>query len=162
MKFKGNIPSTKHVGFHNNFHKINEIGLQKAYNSDKKIHVDGDTLFIAGTSNKQDVYDDLTQIPFYGDVRDSRRYKDVIETVKTNPNVKKLTGHSLGGAVALELEKSIPNTSETTTYGAPVFGGFGKGNRFRHRGDPISAFDFGAKSVGFSFNAKIAHSYTGY
>ena len=81
MKFKGKIPSTKNVGFHNNFHKINELGVQKAYTSDNKVHVDGDAMLIAGTMNKQDLIDDFTKIPFYGDVRQSKRYTDVIETV---------------------------------------------------------------------------------
>ena len=141
------VPTTKEVGHHNNnhFRKLNKIWLNKTYNSASKLHVEGDTLYIAGTSNKQDVYDDLTKVPFYGDVRESKRYKDVIETVKKNPNFQKITGHSLGGSVALEVEKSIPNTYETTTYGAPVFGGFKGGSRYRHYGGPISAFDFGAK-----------------
>jgi hypothetical protein len=60
MKFDGKIPTTKNLGFNNNFHKVNEIGLQKAYNSYNKVHVDGDTMFIAGTSNKQDWIDDFT------------------------------------------------------------------------------------------------------
>ena len=65
MKYHSNhIPHVKGVGFHSNFHNINEIGLQKAYNSEKKLHVDGDTLFIAGTSNKQDVWDDISKFPF--------------------------------------------------------------------------------------------------
>ena len=81
MKLKGKIPWTKNVGFNNNFHKINEFGLQKAYKSDHNVHVDGDTVFIAGTINKQDWIDDFTKIPFYGDVRQSQRYTDVIKTV---------------------------------------------------------------------------------
>jgi hypothetical protein len=115
-------------------------------------------MFIAGTMNKQDLIDDFTKIPFYGDVRQSKRYTDVIETVKKNPNVKKVVGHSLGGSVALELEKNTPNTYETTTYGAPVVS-FKGGNRYRHRNDVISAFDFGAKSVGFNINPIEAHSF---
>ena len=161
MKFDGKIPTTKNLGFNNNFHKVNEIGLQKAYNSYNKVHVDGDTMFIAGTSNKQDWIDDFTKIPFYGDVKQSKRYTDVIQTVKQNPNVKKVVGHSLGGSVALELEKSMPNTFESTTYGAPVVS-FKGGNRYRHKNDLISAFDFGAKSVGFSINPIEAHSFKNY
>ena len=157
MKCTGNIPSTKHVGLNNNSHKINEIGLRKAYNSDNNVYVGGNTMFIAGSSNKQDWYGNITKIPFYGDVRQSQRYTDVIETVKKNPNVKKVIGHSLGGSVALELEKSMPNTYETITYGAPVVS-FKGGNRYRHRNDLISAFDFRAKSVGFNINPIGAHS----
>ena len=87
--------------------------------------------------------------------------QNVIETVKKNPNVKKVVGHSLGGSVALELEKSIPNTHETTTYGTPVVS-FKGGNTYRHRNDLISALDFGAKSVGFNINPIDAHSFKNY
>lgn len=166
MKFTKHIPNTKHIGFHNkyNFHKINEIGLKKAYQSDKKLHVDGDTLFIAGTSNKQDVWDDITKIPFYGSVKDSQRYKDAEEVLKTNPQVKNLVGHSLAGSVALEFEKQYKDKFDTTTYGAPVLQlSSKKGKRFRHPGDPISIFDNGAINVPkFSFNPLSLHSFEGY
>jgi hypothetical protein len=161
MKFKGKIPHTKNVGFNNNFHKINEIGLNKAYESDKKVYVDGDSLFIAGTSNKQDVIDDFTKIPFYGNFKKSQRYMDVDNVLKNNPNVKNVIGHSLGGSVALELEKNNPNLYKTTTYGAPVIS-LTKGRRFRHSNDLISSFDLGAKTVGFDINPLKAHSYSGY
>ena len=162
MKYPQHIPTTKHVGFNHNFHKINEIGLQKAYNTNKGIHIDNDTMFIAGTRDFRDVYDDVTKIPVWGDLKNSKRYRDVEEEIKANPNVKKLIGHSLAGSVALEFEKNNQGY-ETTTYGAPVFQLSSKsGNRFRHRNDAISAFDFGAKSVGFSFNPLTAHSYQNY
>ena len=99
----------------------------------------------------------LLKYPFYGDVRQSQRYTDVIETIQKNPNVKKVIGHSLGGSVAL-LEKSMPNTYETTTYGEPVVS-FKGGNRYGHRNDIVSAFDVGAKSVGFNINPIEAHSF---
>jgi hypothetical protein len=38
-------------------------GLDKAYALDNKINVNGDTLYVAGTSYLQDVWDDL-KIPF--------------------------------------------------------------------------------------------------
>ena len=161
MKLTGNIPSTKHVGFHNISHKINEIGLQKAYNSDNKVHVDGDTAFIAGTSSLGDWYDNITNIPVWGDLRNSKRYKDADEVLKENPNVKKLISHWLGGSVSLELDTNNPGKYATTTYGAPVFLGLKGGNRYRHRNDPISAFDVGAKSVG-NLNPLVAHSFQNY
>ena len=148
----------KHIGFN---HKINEIGLKKAYNTHKGIHIDNDTMFIAGTRNFRDVYDDVTKIPVWGDLKNSKRYRDVEEEIKENPNVKKLVGHSLAGSVALEFEKNNKGY-ETTTYGAPVFGGSEGGNRFRHRNDPVSMFDFGAKNIGFNLNPLKAHSYQNY
>jgi len=69
----------------------------------------------------------------------------------------------LAGSVSLELQKNYPQKNyETTTYGAPVFLGMDKGERYRHRGDPFSMFDFNAKNVGFSINPWSAHSYENY
>jgi hypothetical protein len=61
-------------------------------------------MFIAGTSNLQDVWDDL-KIPF-NLTRYSQRYKDADETLKTNQQVDTIIGHSLGSSVSLELNKN--------------------------------------------------------
>ena len=108
------IPDTKPVGFNNNnnFHKLNEIGLNKAYNNNNKIHVDGDTLFIAGTSNLKDAYDDITKIPFYGSTMDSTRYDQAKTVLDSNPHIKNLVGHSLGGSISLEIPKKMLNTKQ--------------------------------------------------
>ena len=133
-------------------HKENTEGLKQAYkNRDTYLYLKDDTLYIGGTQNIRDVYDDITKVPFWGDVRNSQRYQDADELLKKNPQVKKLVGHSLGGSVTLELQKQYPERNfETTTYGAPVTA-FGKGNRYRHSGilitDPISMFDFGATTI---------------
>jgi hypothetical protein len=49
----------KHIGFANTFHQRNQIGLDSASRSDNKISIKDDTMFLAGTSNLQDVWDDL-------------------------------------------------------------------------------------------------------
>ena len=168
MKYHSNhIQHVKGVGFHSNFHNINEIGLQKAYNSEKKLHVDGDTLFIAGTSNKQDVWDDISKIPFWGDVRKSQRYKDADDLLKINPQIKKLVGHSLAGSVSLELQKQKSDKAfDVTTYGAPVVQMSSKKHkRFRHPSDPISSMDRGAVVLDtkeFTLDPLKHHSYKGY
>ena len=41
------------------FHKRNETGLTNAYKANNNIYIKGDTMFLAGTSNLQDVWDDL-------------------------------------------------------------------------------------------------------
>ena len=156
------IPYTKPIGFNNNnnFHKLNENGLNKAYNSHNKIHVDNDTLYIAGTSNLKDVYDDLTKIPFYGNLKDSTRYNQAKIALDFNPNINKIVGHSLGGSVALEFQKNNPKYN-TTTYGAPVLQiGSKLGNRYRFPYDPVSYLDNGAITVDkINFNP---HSYYNY
>ena len=123
-------------------------GLQRAYNEDKKVYVDGNKLYVAGTSNLRDVWDDL-KIPLKL-TRYSQRYKDADEVLKSNPQVESITGHSLGGAVSLELNKNNNNKYKISTYGAPVFqwGNQKSDNvRFRHPGDIVSMFDNGAIPV---------------
>ena len=156
------IPYTKLIGFNNNnnFHKLNENGLNKAYNNLNKIHVQGDTMYIAGTSNLKDVYDDITKIPFFGTITDSTRYNQAKTALDLNPNITKIVGHSLGGSVALEFQKNNPKYN-TTTYGAPVLQiGSKQGNRFRFPYDPVSYLDNGAITVDkINFNP---HSYSNY
>ena len=156
------IPYTKLIGFNNNnnFHKLNENGLNKAYNNLNKIHVQGDTMYIAGTSNLKDVYDDITKIPFFGTITDSTRYNQAKTALDLNPNITKIVGHSLGGSVALEFQKNNPKYN-TTTYGAPVLQiGSKQGNRYRFPFDPVSYLDNGAITVDkININP---HSYSNY
>jgi len=80
------------------FHKQNENGLRKAYNSPNSIYQDNDTLYIAGTKTSRDLYDDI-KIPF-GLTRYSQRYQDADKVLQQDPNIKLLIGQSLGGAAA--------------------------------------------------------------
>ena len=156
------IPYTKHIGFNNNnnFHKLNSDGLNKAYNNNNKIHVENDTLYIAGTSNLKDVYDDITTIPVWGNIKDSTRYNQAKTALDFNPNITKIIGHSLGGSVALEFQKNNAKYN-TTTYGAPVLQfDTQKGQRYRFPFDPVSYMDRGAITVDkFNINP---HSYSNY
>ena len=144
------------------FHKRNETGLSNAYKSKNKLYVKDDTLFIAGTSNLQDVWDDL-KIPLRL-TRFSQRYQDADNLLKANPQVNKLVGHSLAGSVGLELQKQQPDKNyDVTTYGAPVLQmGGQKYKRFRKAGDLISGLDDGAITYKGSMNPKEAHSYRNY
>ena len=57
-------------------------------------------------------------------------------------------GHSLGGAVALELAKNhLERHLETETFGAPVFSFSGSARRHRHYLDPVAAIDAGAQTM---------------
>ncbi len=95
-------------------------GLDRAYQN-RNYYVHGNTLYIAGTNSWRDVWDDITKVPFYGDLKQSERYQQAEKALKENPQIKHVIGHSLGGSVALELEKNYPKQIETSrTYGAPV------------------------------------------
>ena len=112
----------------------------------------------------QDAWDDL-KIPVFK-TQYSQRYQDAAKELAKNPQVDTIVSHSLGGAVALQLNKDNNNKFKTTTYGAPVFQIGGRsGNRFRHPGDPVSMFDMGAVNVplgGINVNPLAAHAYDGY
>jgi hypothetical protein len=89
-------------------------GLDKAYAADEKLYVNGKTMYVAGTSNMQDVWDDL-KIPF-GKTAKAQRYKDADTLLAANPQVENLVGHSLGGASVLELQKTtVKQTSKQTS-----------------------------------------------
>ena len=74
--------------------------------------------------------------------------------------VDRIVGHSLGGSVALEMQRQhdIP---KSRTFGAPVFDLFPKvgQDRYRHPLDPVSVFD---RSAHWGDLRMYSHSYTGF
>ena len=166
MKYKQNTPHVKNVGFHNNYHTKNKLGLDKAYASDTATYIENDIMYIAGTRNLRDWYDDITKLPF-GLTKYAHRYKQADEVLKENPQVTKLVGHSLSSSVSDELRKQHPdkNLELKALYGSPFvdFSGQKHDNRYRHRGDFISMFDRGAKTVDLGLvNPYDAHGYDNY
>jgi len=166
MKYTNQIPKVKNVGLQNNFHYHNKLGLDKAYSAHNATHIDGDTLYIAGTRNVRDIFDDITKLPF-GLTKHADRYRQAEEVLKENPNVKKLVGHSLSSAVSDELKKAHPdrNLEIKAMYGSPFvqLSGDKHENRFRHRFDPISMLDRGSKTVDLGLVSPLtAHGYDQY
>ena len=153
----------------NRLHKLNADGLDKAYaKRDILYHIEGDTMYIAGTDNLQDVHDDITKVHMFGKLTEAERYKMVKPILDKNPQINKLVGHSLGGVTALRLQTEYKREGrdfEVTTYGAPVMGFWGGNNeRYRHPGDPVSMFDLGKTHnvLVASTNPLTLHSYKGY
>ena len=121
-------------------------GLARAY-SQGDAYTHGKTTYIAGSHTARDWWDDFTKVPFWGDVRKSERYQQADRALKANPQVTRVVGHSLGGAVALEAQKRKPGLA-SRTYGAPVLDPLGldsKAERYRNIGDPVSMLDRSAK-----------------
>jgi hypothetical protein len=88
---------------------------------------------------------------------------DADKVLQKDPSIKNLTGHSLSGSVALELQKNYPERDfKTTTYAAPVASFTNSDSRFRKYGDSISTLDFGSQSVFRLDPFNTPHSYTGY
>ena len=125
-------------------------GLRRAYEQgDAYTH--GKTLYVAGSHTARDWMDDVTRIPFwrglFGGSKAIHRYQMAQQAAReTQPET--VVGHSLGGAVALQMQKEQPELS-TRTYGAPVFDPLGRnpGDRYRSRFDPVSILDRGATST---------------
>ena len=104
----------------NNSRMSDSEGLSKALNAPNSVFIDGNRMYIAGTHNLRDVWDDVSKIPFWGDLRNSERYQQAEAALKDNPQVNTVIGHSLGGSVALEINKQNNNQFKTRTYGAPI------------------------------------------
>ncbi len=120
---------------------IDSDGLDKAYASENKIYIEGDTMFVAGTASFGDAVDDVS-IPF-GRTNRTKRYAQASTALAKSPQVTRVVGHSLGGAVTLQIAQQHNLVSRT--YGAPVMS-FSGGDRYRGKFDPVSMFDYGAKT----------------
>jgi len=147
-----------------------QVGLEKAYNNasypgvyyDQNTH----TMYVKGTSNAQDWYDDVTKIPVWGNLQDSVRYKDAErayqDLLQKGMPVDRVLGHSLGGSVALQ-QQSDHDIPWSRTFGAPVFDlnplHRGTVDRVRHPLDPVSIFDRSAK---WGPLMAYPHTYTGF
>ena len=116
-------------------------------------------MYVVGTRSVRDAWDDL-KIPLRRTDK-TERFRDA-DCVFGKGGIDKVVGHSLGGAVALELQNK--NTDlETETYGAPVFSNQRSGQRHCRWRDPVCAFDLGAKKSWISSPSVLRnHSYKGY
>ena len=88
-------------------------GLDRAY-ADRKGVYEADTLYIAGTRDLQDAWDDL-KIPIRA-TSQAQRYKDASMVLDANPQLTRVVGHSLAGSIALDMQQKNPNL-HTVTYG---------------------------------------------
>ena len=145
-----------------------EHGINQAYGAATGTFYDGDTrtLNIRGSVTKQDWKDDFLRIPAWGDSRGIEMYKNAKlsydKLISEGKPVDRVVGHSLGGSVALQLQKD-KDIPFSRTFGAPVLdvNPFQKNvERYRHVLDPFSILDRGAHNV-LTTNP-YTHSYTGY
>jgi hypothetical protein len=123
-------------------------GFDKAYAREDKLYVHENTMYVAGTSYWQDVWDDL-KIPCVKTAM-AQRFIDADALLGQNPQVSKLVGHSLGGSSVLKLQKNHgEKTFKTNVYGTPAASFTTPDNadnyRYRNYGDPISMSDRGAE-----------------
>ena len=161
--------------------KTDAEGEDRAY-AQGDTYVEDNKLFVAGSHTLTDWFDDVTKIPQWqyvppglnvgidfmnswlgkkllgtGDLRQAERYKAGREALLSNKKIDWVGGHSLGGAVALQLQKDFPNrVKQTVTWGAPVWDPLGTQkaevgqenvDRKSNKGDLVSIFDNSAKKT---------------
>ena len=100
------------------------FGLSNAYASKSGLYSTGKTLYISGTTGKdgsitRDIIDDLIHLPTRN-AEQTQKYKDVINYLKDNPQIKRVVGHSLGSAVVNTINQNFPNKYQSTTYATPA------------------------------------------
>ena len=141
-------------------------GLDIAYKTPSGQYIYGNTLYLSGSRNAQDWYDDLTKIPTML-VNHSQKYKDAEKLLNSSAGlgVSHIVSHSLGGAVAQKLKQDYQERDfKITTYGSPDLS-IKKNtpeniSRYKNIGDPVSILDGAAKVIGASLlNPFEAHSY---
>jgi hypothetical protein len=144
-----------------------EEGLRRAYASPDNIYVDGDRMYVAGTTPSplgdslastvrntrefiQDWTDNIEKLPL-NLTKATKRYQQAYRALVKNPQVTTLIGHSLGGAVVNEMGVSEPDKYKTRSYSAPVFRwdlpNDENHQRFRTLGDPVASMDRWANVV---------------
>ena len=161
--------------------KTDAEGMDRAYGQGD-VYGEGNKEYVAGSHTMTDWFDDVTKIPQWGnvpggliplvdimntwwgrqifgtgDLRQSERYKRARDYLVAHPEVDFLDGHSLGGAVVLQLQKDFPERHlKTFTQGAPVWDPFGTQKkeigaenvmRVSNKGDLVSFFDNSAKKT---------------
>ena len=147
-------------------------GLRLAYESPDRMYRNGSQLYIAGTKDPVDFYDDL-KLPFY-QTRNTKRYKDVDKFIKDDAieidgkkhyGITDIISHSLGSAVGQQINTDYGNIFRSRSYGSPFIStqrpeDTGTNLRIRKAGDPVSAFDSGSITLNRgTLNPLQNHSY---
>ena len=147
-----------------------EDGLTQAYAATNGLYQHYNKLFIAGTRDfPRDHWDDL-KIPFHQTLN-GKRGRDAEQYYKEHNEVDTVIGHSLGGAIALDLQSRYGKQGDnpygiiqSKTFGSPTIGTGGDNDRVRYFGDPVSMLDFGATThmptIGRRWN-QSAHGFQG-
>ena len=107
-----------------------EEGLRSAYEAKYGLYQHYNELFIAGTKDfPVDHIDDL-KLPFDDSLNKTKRGRDADIHYRTRHEIDTVIGHSLGGAVALSLEKHYKKECnnpyviiQPKTFGAPAASG---------------------------------------
>ena len=128
------------ITLRDNYDISDRRGIDEAYALPDRVFIYNHTMYVAGTSQPRDVVDDLI-LPF-NEVRMTHRYRVAEYLLNSHPGVTRITGHSLGAAVAEELARHY--NLEHTLYANPGYGSHTERDHHRQAWDPISGLEAGA------------------
>jgi hypothetical protein len=106
--------------FYDNLDKVQAAATMVAPELAPELALARGTFEVGKTQAGPGVKDDM-KVKVY----ETDRYKEAEKALKANPNIKRVVGHSLGGAVALELQKNYPYL-KGEVYGTPYSDVLGK------------------------------------
>ena len=144
-----------------------EEGLKRAYEAKDGLYQHYNKLFIAGTKDfPQDHIDDL-KLPFDDTLNKTKRGRDADAYYRSHHEIDTVIGHSLGGAVALSLEKAYKKQGDnpygiiqSKTFGAPTVSGKISNPLFKNivKDEIIGAGVSGGLAIGASADSAIGFS----
>ena len=143
-----------------------EEGLKRAYDTKYGLYQHYNKLFIAGTKDKIDFVDDL-KLPFDETLTKTNRGRDIDSYYRRHHEIDTVIGHSLGGSVALALEKKYKKEDgnpfgivQSKTFGAPVVSGNISNPLLRNivKDEIVAAGVAGMGYIGASADAAIGFS----
>ena len=144
-----------------------EEGLKRAYSEKDGLYQHYNKLFIAGTKDfPQDHIDDL-KLPFDDTLNKTKRGRDADAYYRSHHEIDTVIGHSLGGAVALSLEKQYKKQDgnpygivQSKTFGAPVVSGNIKSPLLKNiiKNEIVGAGVAGGLAIGASADSAIGFS----
>ena len=131
--------------------------MKNAYEAKDGLYQHYNKLLIAGTRDfPRDRIDD-SKLPMNDTLNEAHRGRTADAYYRSHHEIDTVIGHSLGGSVALALEKQFKKEGnnpygliQSKTFGAPAISDNCSSinpNRIRWAGDPISALDFNSTTV---------------
>ena len=94
-----------------------EDGLKRAYETKDGLYQHYNQLFIAGTKDFPIDHTDGLNLPFDDTLNKTKRGRTADAYYRSHHEIDTVIGHSLGGAVALSLEKLFKKKQDGNPYG---------------------------------------------
>ena len=143
-----------------------EEGLKRAYETKDGLYQHYNKLFIAGTKDPIDFVDDL-KLPFDDTLNKTTRGRTADAYYRSHHEIDTVIGHSLGGSVALALQKAYKKQDgnpygivQSKTFGSPTVSGNIKSPLLKNivKGEIVGAGVAGGLAIGSAMDSAIGFS----